>query len=136
MLAPWNANRAMERDGQRPRHRPTEGANPPNWNRIQTSAPSCSTSYALTLQRCRSGRLVTGVTAGATRVLDPALLATATRAWFEYLFSPVTTNWGGDPDAWSMVRHHIAPWYDGVAVTWIALVTATAAAAPVLASAS
>ena len=49
-------------------------------------------------------------------------------AWFEYRASPVRANWGGDPDGWSVVKPHIATWYDGTAAVWMGLVAATCAA--------
>jgi hypothetical protein len=75
-----------------------------------------------TARGLRTRRIGTFVRAVATSVLAVAL------AWFEYVFNPVSTNWGGDPDAWSMVKRHLAPWYGGVAVAWITLVTVTATA--------
>jgi hypothetical protein len=80
-------------------------------------------------------QLRTTRTGSFVRVIITSVLAFGL-AWFEYVFNPVSTNWGGDPDGWSMVKHHIAPWYDEVAIIWIALVTTTATTIAVLALAA
>jgi hypothetical protein len=72
-----------------------------------------------TLRHLRTEHPGTFVRAIATSILAMAL------ACLEYLANPVSTNWGGDPDAWSMVQDHIAPWYATLAATWIVLVVAT-----------
>ena len=61
-----------------------------------------------------------------TRAVVTSGLA-ASLAWFEHRFNPVETNWGGDPDAWSMVEDHVATSYHGIGNVWIALVLATTA---------
>jgi hypothetical protein len=43
-------------------------------------------------------------------------------AWFEQRWSPVTSNWGGDPDAWDYVTGKWPTWYPPAARTWLALV--------------
>jgi hypothetical protein len=68
--------------------------------------------------------LRTNRTGTYARAIVTALLAIGL-AWFEYVANPVTTNWGGDPDAWSMVQDHIVPWYGSLAGIWIVLVVAT-----------
>ncbi|MFC7535197.1 hypothetical protein [Actinoplanes sp. GCM10030250] len=75
-----------------------------------------------TARQLHTMRPGTFVRAGVTAVLALGL------AWFEFVFDPVTANWGGDPDAWSMVDDHVASWYDGFATTWFALTAATSAA--------
>jgi hypothetical protein len=47
-------------------------------------------------------------------------------AWAQYVLNPVTTNWGGDPDGWSLVKDHIAAWYGEIAFLWLVLVGLTA----------
>lgn len=69
-------------------------------------------------------QLQTTRTGTYTRALVTALLAVGL-ATFEYVRNPVSTNWGGDPDAWSMVQAHIPPWYATLAATWTVLVAAT-----------
>lgn len=66
----------------------------------------------------RSGTLV--------RALIAAVLVTGL-AWFEYRFNPVTYNWSGDPDAWSLVKDHLRPWHPAVGILWVALIAAAAA---------
>jgi hypothetical protein len=80
-------------------------------------------------------QLRTGGTGRFIRLIITSVLAFGL-AWFEYVFNPVSTNWGGDPDGWSMVKHHIAPWYDRFAVIWIVVLTATIATIVVLAFAT
>lgn len=54
-------------------------------------------------------------------------------AWFQFRFNPVETNWGGDPEAWSMVEDHVLRWSHGIGRVWIALVLAAAATVAALA---
>jgi hypothetical protein len=80
-------------------------------------------------------QLRTGGIGRFVRVIITSVLAFGL-AWFEYVFNPVSSNWGGDPDGWSMVEHHIAPWYDRFGVIWIVALTATIATIVVLAIAA
>jgi hypothetical protein len=79
------------------------------------------------LRTMRSGTLV--------RAIVMSVLAFGV-AWIEYQLNPVTANWGGDPDAWSAVERHVAPWYGGAAVTWLALTALTASTVAVQALAA
>ncbi|MEH1127813.1 hypothetical protein [Micromonospora sp. CPCC 206061] len=47
-------------------------------------------------------QLRTTRTGGFVRVIITSVLAVGL-AWFEYVFNPVSTNWGGDPDGWSIL---------------------------------
>jgi hypothetical protein len=60
------------------------------------------------------------------RALIAAVLVTGL-AWLEYQFNPVTYNWSGDPDAWSLVEDHLRPWHPAVGFLWVALIAAAAA---------
>lgn len=71
-------------------------------------------------------QLRTGITGTFVRAAVTSMLALAL-AWFEWRFNPVTTNWGGDPDAWSMVKDHIAPEAGRAGTLWFAVTAVTAA---------
>ncbi|WP_328474651.1 hypothetical protein OHA21_15760 [Actinoplanes sp. NBC_00393] len=75
-----------------------------------------------TRRQLREGKAGTLVRAVVAAILITGL------AWFEYRFSPVTYNWSGDPDAWSLVKDHITAWHPAVGAFWV-LIIATAAAA-------
>jgi hypothetical protein len=48
----------------------------------------------------------------------------------------VTHNWSGDPDAWSLVKDHVAAWHPAVGALWILLIATAAAAVVAQAGAS
>jgi len=74
-----------------------------------------------TRRQLREGR-----TGARVRAAIAAVLATG-QAWFEYRFNPVTHNWSGDPDAWSLVKDHLRVWHPAVGTLWIILVAVAAA---------
>ncbi|MDG4789128.1 hypothetical protein O7626_24880 [Micromonospora sp. WMMD1102] len=71
-------------------------------------------------RQLREGRTGTLVRAVITAFLVTGL------AWFEYRFNPVTCNWSGDPDAWSLVKDHLMVWNPAVGTLWIVLNAAAA----------
>lgn len=71
-------------------------------------------------------QLAAGRTGTFIRLIVTVVVA-ATLFLGEFLLNPVTTNWGGDPDAWSMVEDHVAPWYGGAGVFWFTATAATCA---------
>ncbi len=71
-------------------------------------------------RQLREGRTGTLVRAVITAFLVTGL------AWFEYRFNPVTYNWSGDPDAWSLVKNHLTAWSPAVGALWIVLNAAAA----------
>ncbi|MEV4283150.1 hypothetical protein [Actinoplanes xinjiangensis] len=87
------------------------------------------TVFLPTRRQLRQGRTGTLVRAVIAAVLITGL------AWFEYRLNPVTHNWSGDPDAWSLVEEHVAAWHPAVGALWILLI-ATAAAVVARAGAS
>ncbi|MEV4418191.1 hypothetical protein [Catellatospora sp. NPDC049609] len=48
-------------------------------------------------------------------------------AWLEHWLNPVTYNWSGDPDAWSLAKDHVTPWHPALGTLWIVLNAAAAA---------
>jgi hypothetical protein len=76
-----------------------------------------------------------GRTGTLVRAVIAALLVTGL-AWFEYRFNPVTQNWSGDPDAWSLVKDHLMPWHPTVGILWVVLNAAAAASIVVRAKAA
>jgi uncharacterized membrane protein len=71
-------------------------------------------------------QLRAGRTGTLVRTVIAAVFITGL-AWFEYRFNPVTYNWSGDPDAWSLVQDHARPWHPAVGTLWIVLDAAAAA---------
>jgi hypothetical protein len=58
----------------------------------------------------------------AAIVLPVASLPVLAISGFERLWNPVTSNWGGDPDAWAMVDGLWPSAYPPTLRTWLALV--------------
>ncbi|MEV0128797.1 hypothetical protein AB0H83_10060 [Dactylosporangium sp. NPDC050688] len=71
-------------------------------------------------------RLAAGRAGTAVRAAVAAAVAVGL-AWAEHRLSPVTANWGGDPDAWSLVKAHVVPWYQAAGTVWAGLVAGAAA---------
>lgn len=71
-------------------------------------------------------RLRAGGTGVVVQAVVAAVLVTGL-ALFEFRLDPVTHNWSGDPDAWSLVEDHLAPWYPSYGVLWLVVSAGVAA---------
>lgn len=80
-------------------------------------------------------QLATRRTGTYVRAIVTSLLALGL-AGLEHRANPVGTNWGGDPDAWSIVKRHLPAWFDGASTLWILAVAATASMTILLAAAA
>lgn len=74
-----------------------------------------------TARQLADRRVGTRVRAAVTAVVAGLL------AYGEHLANPVTANWGGDPDGWSMVQDHVPAWAVRLSTGWLVLTLLTAA---------